>query len=240
RREDAGGLVHGERAVAPVGRGRNAQPALHLRGRERALLVAGREPLPLGQDPDLEKVHGLDARRVVLAVRDAGAGGHALHLAGVDDGPGPQAVLVLERALDDVGDDLHVAVAMGGEACARLHPVLVDDAQAAEAHVARVEVVGEREGVAARKPAELRAAALGARTEVGASVSPASTAGNIDSKRSSRSSRPGAASPAFCSNALPMADAISGPASARSIWSSARRTESVPSTAPASVAGRSR
>src|SRR5206468_12294286 len=95
----------------------------------------------------------------------AGAGGHALHLAGVDDGPGPQAVLVLERALDDVGDDLHVAVAMGGEACARLHPVLVDDAQAAEAHVARVEVVGEREGVAAREPAELRAAALDARAD---------------------------------------------------------------------------
>src|SRR4029077_16375708 len=52
--------------------------------------------------------------------------------------------------------------------------------------------------------------------------------------------RPVAASPAFCSNALPMADAISGPESAHSIWSSARRTESVPSTAPASVAGRSR
>src|SRR5207247_7188754 len=54
---------------------------------------------------------------------------------------------------------------MGGEARARLHPILVDDAQAAEAHVARVEVVGEREGVAAREPAELRAAALGARAD---------------------------------------------------------------------------
>src|SRR5438552_13894887 len=165
RREEPDVLVHGDRAVAPVARGDPAEPALHLRGRERALLVAGREPLPLGQDPDLEKVHGLGARRVVLAVGDAGAGGHALHFAGADDGAGPQAVLVLERALDDVRDDLHVAVAVGGEAAARLYPILVHDAQAAEAHVARVEVVGEGEGVAAREPAELGAAALGARAD---------------------------------------------------------------------------
>src|SRR5439155_1119305 len=95
RREDAGVLVQGDRALAPIARGHHAQPALHLRGRERALLVAGRELLPLGQDPDLEKVHGLGARRVVLAVRDAGAGGHALHLAGADDGAVAHAVLVL-------------------------------------------------------------------------------------------------------------------------------------------------
>src|SRR5256885_16792958 len=77
RREEPDVLVHGDRAVAPVARGDQAEPALHLRGRERALLVAGRKPLPLGQDPDLEKVHGLGARRVVLAVRNAGAGGPA-------------------------------------------------------------------------------------------------------------------------------------------------------------------
>src|SRR5438876_1154402 len=107
----------------------------------------------------------LAARGVVLAVRHAGAGAHALHLAGADDGAGPQAVLVLERALDDVRDDLHVAVAVGGKAPARLHPILVHDAQGAEAHVARVEVVGEGEGVAAREPAELGAAALVARAD---------------------------------------------------------------------------
>src|SRR2546421_738601 len=100
------------------------------------------------------------------------AGAHALHLAGADDGAGPQAVLVLERALDDVRDDLHVAVAVGGKAPARLHPILVHDAQGAEAHVARVEVVGEGEGVAAREPAELGAAAPRARAggDHGASI----------------------------------------------------------------------
>ena len=67
---------------------------------------------------------------------------------------------MLERALEHVGHDLHVAVRVRAEALAGLHAVLVDHAQGAEAHVARVVVVGEREGVAALEPAVAREPAL--------------------------------------------------------------------------------
>ena len=67
---------------------------------------------------------------------------------------------MLERALEHVGDDLHVAVSVGAEALAGLHAILVDHAQRAEAHVARVVVLGEREGVSALEPAVAREPAL--------------------------------------------------------------------------------
>ena len=71
----------------------------------------------------------------------AGARAHALSVAGADDGTVSHAVLVLESSFQDVGDDLHVAVGMHGEAVAALHPVFIDDAQGAESHEARV-VIG--------------------------------------------------------------------------------------------------
>jgi hypothetical protein len=60
---------------------------------------------------------------------------------------------VREAALEHVADDLHVAVAVGAEARAGLHAVLVDDAQRTEAHVRRVVVVGEGEAVERVEPA---------------------------------------------------------------------------------------
>ena len=71
------------------------------------------------------------------------------------------AVLVRQRAFEHVADDLHVAVAVGAEAGAGGDAVLVDDAQVAEAHVARVVVVGEREAVVALEPAVVGVAAVG-------------------------------------------------------------------------------
>src|SRR5262245_31136356 len=70
------------------------------------------------------------------------------------------AVLVLKRPFQHQRDDLHVAVTVGAEALARLHAILVDDAKIPETHVARIEVVSEREGVTAVEPVELRAPAL--------------------------------------------------------------------------------
>jgi hypothetical protein len=58
------------------------------------------------------------------------------------------AVLVLEGALEDVGEDLHVAVRVGGEAAAGGDAVLVDDPELAEAHVVGIVVLAERERVA--------------------------------------------------------------------------------------------
>src|SRR5262249_54639403 len=61
---------------------------------------------------------------------------------------------VRQRPVEDVGDDLHVAVRVRAEAAAGGDAVVVEDAQAAEAHVLGVVVVGERERVPAVEPAE--------------------------------------------------------------------------------------
>ena len=52
-------------------------------------------------------------------MRDAGARAHALHVAGADHRARAHAVLVRERALEHVGDDLHVAVPVRAEALRR-------------------------------------------------------------------------------------------------------------------------
>ena len=157
-------LVDGHAAAAPVAGGDQPQGAPLLRFRDRLLLVAGGEPAAVGQEPDLEEVHRLVALAVELAVGDAGPRAHALDVAGHDHRAGAHAVGVLERALQHVGHDLHVAVRVGAEALAGRDPVLVDDPERAEAHVGGVVVVGEREGVRGVEPAVVEVAALGGRT----------------------------------------------------------------------------
>ncbi len=95
---------------------------------------------------------------VELAVLDARAGRHSLHVAAADDGAVAHAVAMRELAFEHVRDDLHVAMRVSAEALARLHPVLVDDAQVPVAHEARVVVVRERKGVATVEPAQVGAA----------------------------------------------------------------------------------
>ncbi len=85
----------------------------------------------------------------------AGAGGHALHVTGADHGAVAHAVPVLQGALQHIGNNFHIAVAVGVEASARLHPVLVDDPQGAEAHECRIVIVAEGEGVATVEPTEI-------------------------------------------------------------------------------------
>ncbi len=82
-------------------------------------------------------------------------------LAGADDDAlVAHAVAVLERAGDDVGEDLGVAVRMHAEARAGRDDIVIDHAQRAIAHVVWVEVLAKGKAVAAVEPAELRAAAL--------------------------------------------------------------------------------
>jgi hypothetical protein len=90
----------------------------------------------------------------------AGARAHALHVPRTDHRTVSHRVLVLQRAVEHVANDLHVAVAVGAEPHPWLHAVLVDHAQAPETHVARVVVVGEREGVEGAKPAVVGEAAF--------------------------------------------------------------------------------
>ena len=148
------------RAVAAVPRADEPELAALLFGREGFLLVAGLESVALGQDPDLQEVHLVAFGGIELAVANARAGGHPLHVARFYDRAVAHAVLVLQRAVEDVGDDLHVTVAVRIESAGGLDPVLVDDAQGSEAHEARIVVVAERERVAAVQPAEVRAAAI--------------------------------------------------------------------------------
>ena len=60
-----------------------------------------------------------------------------------------------------VADDFHVAVAVGAEAGARRDAVFIDHAQVAEAHVARIVIVGKREAVKALEPAVVGIAPVG-------------------------------------------------------------------------------
>ena len=52
-------------------------------------------------------------------------------------------VSVLQRAAEHVGDDLHVAVAVGAETLAALHAVFVDHPQIAPAHVRGIVIAGK-------------------------------------------------------------------------------------------------
>jgi hypothetical protein len=165
RGEHAGVLADRDRAVLPVRRGEGHEIALREGGGEALLPVARRRATDARQDPDLEQVHPLARRRVELAVRDAGAGRHVLNLARADHRAVAHAVLVLERALEDPRQDLHVAVRVRAEALAGLHEVLVDHPQRAEAQVRGVEVVGEGEAVPALEPAVLRVPALAGGTD---------------------------------------------------------------------------
>ncbi len=93
-------------------------------------------------------------------MRDAPARAHELNLAGLELPPVAHAVLVLQRAFQHVAEDLHVAVRMRAEALPRRDPVVVDDAQGAEAHVRRIVVVREGEGVMRVEPAVVGVAAF--------------------------------------------------------------------------------
>src|SRR5262249_39264353 len=98
-------------------------------------------------------------RVVELAMAHAAARGHALHLAAADDGLAARAVLVLQRAGDQIGDDLHILVRMGGETAAARDHVFVDHAQPAIAHLIRVVEIDEGEAVVRLQPAMIGPAA---------------------------------------------------------------------------------
>src|SRR3546814_8011331 len=92
-----------------------AQPPAQFLRRERLLLVARREAGALGQNPDLQQMHRILVRGVILAVPDAGAGRHALHLAGSDDRAVAETVAMRERPIQHPGHDLHVTMRVGIE-----------------------------------------------------------------------------------------------------------------------------
>jgi hypothetical protein len=145
-------------AIRTARRHDQAQAVVLVRIVEVRLPVGGGQARRLGHDPYLQEAHILIVGCVELAVAHAGAGGHRLHVAAPDHALAAGRILVRQRAAHDIGDDLHIAMAVGREAGAGLHRVVIDHAQAAEAHVRRVVVVREREGVAAIEPIDVLAA----------------------------------------------------------------------------------
>src|SRR5260370_34099746 len=91
-------------------------------------------------------------RRIGLAVRDARAGSHPLHVAGANDRTVAQAVAMLECAGENGSYDFHVAMRVRGKTMGRLDAVLVDDPQAAKALVPRTVILIERERMIGIRP----------------------------------------------------------------------------------------
>ena len=120
----------------------------------------GSRPVLGRHDPDLQQMAGFGGAGVELGMDDAAPGAHALDFAGADDAAAAGGILVLERAVHQVGDDLHVAVAMRRKAAAAPDPVLVDDPQGPEAFMRRVVIVAERKGMFGIEPADLGGAAV--------------------------------------------------------------------------------
>ena len=71
---------------------------------------------------------------------DAGAGAHALDIAGVDGRAVAHAVLVRKAAFEHVADDLHIPMPVRTEPLAGGDAVFVDHPQRAELHVLRIVV----------------------------------------------------------------------------------------------------
>ena len=130
RPRNSGILRDAHTAIGAIGRGQQAPAGA---GVDAPLLVARRATGGRGHDPYLQQVRRPVRLRVEFAVPHAGAGAHALNLAGTDHGAVAEAVPVFQRAIENDGDDLHVAMAVGREAFARRDDVLVDHAQRAPA-----------------------------------------------------------------------------------------------------------
>ena len=144
-----------------MGVGDEAQAIGAIGERKMRLFVGRCQPRGVGHDPDLQEMHRLRAAGVEFAVADAGARAHALHVPRPDHGSGAEAVLVLEFAGDDVRDDLHVAVTVRRKTRAGCDLIVVDDPQAAKAHVAGVVIFTKRKRMPAVEPAQIRMAAFG-------------------------------------------------------------------------------
>src|SRR3954468_15236479 len=96
-------------AIVRVAARQHDEAAAALLLRERPRAPARGPAAPVRDDPDLE-----DAGRLVLAIilgmANARPGRHDLHVAGIGAAPVAETVLVTDRALPDIGDDLHVGM----------------------------------------------------------------------------------------------------------------------------------
>src|SRR5690606_40397628 len=97
-----------QRVIALEARSERHEAPVAVVLRERPRAPARLAAAPVGDDPDLEQRRGL-VLEVVLGMLNPGPGRHHLHVAGLGTPGVAEAVLVRDRALPDVSDDLHVA-----------------------------------------------------------------------------------------------------------------------------------
>ena len=84
---------------------------------------------------------------VEFAVGDSGASAHPLNIARSDYRAVTHAVLVFKSPIDDIRDDLHIAMGMGSEPLSGLDTILVDNPKRPEAHVSPIVIIGKGEGM---------------------------------------------------------------------------------------------
>src|SRR3989338_3979919 len=97
---------------------------------------------------------------VEFAVCDSAAGAHTLDFAGHNHGAVSHAVLMRQRAFQNVGDDFHVLMRMGRKALPGRYPVFIDDAKGAETNMFGIPVFGKGKSVIGLKPAMIKMPAV--------------------------------------------------------------------------------
>src|SRR5208282_5942385 len=115
-------------------------------------LAAARRQYPDLKDP------GDAGLQIVFRMTDAGSGTHHLHVAGYGAALVAEAVLMGDRTLADIGDDLHVGVRVRWKPGVGRDRVVIPHSQRAPAHALGVMVVGEREMVLGVEPTVVRTA----------------------------------------------------------------------------------
>src|SRR4029079_8280608 len=85
---------------------------------------------------------------------DAASRAHALDLAGPYGAAAAAGILVRDGAVQDVGDDLHVAMGMRLKSRPAFDPILVYDAQCAETFIGGIVIVAKGKTVAGFQPGE--------------------------------------------------------------------------------------
>src|ERR1051325_3282593 len=160
RRKQTHILMHRHGSVATILSRNQAQLPTSVILGKRLLLVTRLKVDRVRQDPDLQQVHALGIRRILLAVSHTSARTHPLHVAGTNDRTIAHAVFVFERTFEDVRNDLHVAMAMLRKPSTRSHKILIDHTQAAKAHVTRIVILIERERVEGVEPPVIEMPAL--------------------------------------------------------------------------------
>src|SRR5438270_9355215 len=109
----------------------------------------------IGQDPQLQELHGLVLGTVLLRMLGAGAKRHQLNAARLQGAVVAQAVGMSECSLPDVGDAFDVGVRVHGPDGSGCQAIVIEHPQRAKPHLLGVPVAIEGKVPAGVEPATL-------------------------------------------------------------------------------------